>query len=173
MHQDLWAPWRMAYLRDLERRRAEIPEGAPVLSDFIAAAWAAPDRDDEMLVVHRTDEGLILLNRFPYSNGHLLIALGVAKPRLLDHSTEERAAFWGLVDHAVDLVERAFSPHGVNMGVNQGDAAGAGLPAHLHAHVVPRWNGDVNFMTSVGGLRVIPESLEEVLGTYRSLQDAD
>ena len=60
MHQDLWAPWRMAYLRDLERRRAEIPEGAPVLSDFIAAAWAAPDRDDEMLVVHRTDEGLIL-----------------------------------------------------------------------------------------------------------------
>jgi ATP adenylyltransferase len=141
----------MAYLRDLERRRAEIPEGEPVLSDFIAAAWAAP--------------------RFPYSNGHLLIALGVAKPRLLDHTIEERAAFWGLVDHAVDLVERAFNPHGINMGVNQGDAAGAGLPAHLHAHVVPRWNGDVNFMTSIGGLRVVPESLEEVLATYRALPD--
>ena len=98
----------------------------------------------------------------------LLAALGVARPRLLDHSPEERAAFWGLVDLGVDLVERVFQPHGVNMGVNQGDAAGAGLPQHLHAHVVPRWSGDVNFMSAVAGVRVVPESLESVADRFRA-----
>ena len=94
MHQDLWAPWRMAYLRDLERRRSEIPEGEPVLADFISHAWENPELDEDSLVIHRSKLGLLMLNRFPYANGHLLAALGVAKPRLLDHTSEERAAFW-------------------------------------------------------------------------------
>lgn len=167
MHDDLWAPWRMAYLRELEQRRREIGEEEPVLVDFIAHAWAHPELDEASLVVHRDDRGLVMLNRFPYANGHLLVGLGVARPRLLDHTTEERAAFWRLVEIATDLVERTFQPHGVNLGVNQGDAAGAGLPQHLHAHVVPRWSGDLNFMTSVAGVRVIPDSLEAVWSRYR------
>ncbi|MDG2021782.1 MAG: HIT domain-containing protein [Phycisphaerales bacterium] len=168
MNQDLWAPWRMTYLRELERRRAEIPDGEPTLADFITHAWENPDLDEESLVIHRSEKGLLMLNRFPYANGHLLAALGVAKPRLLDHTPDERAAFWGLVDLGVDLVERVFQPHGVNMGVNQGDAAGAGLPQHLHAHVVPRWSGDVNFMSAVAGVRVVPESLESVADRFRA-----
>ena len=105
MHDSLWAPWRMTYLRELEQRRREIGDEEPVLADFIAHAWANPDLDEQSLVVHRNQAGLVMLNRFPYANGHLLVALGVAKPRLLDHTPDERAAFWGLVEIATDLVE--------------------------------------------------------------------
>ena len=112
-----------------------------------------------------------MLNRYPYANGHLLVALGEARPRLLEYDPTQRAAFWALMDTAVALVEACFNPHGVNMGVNQGDAAGAGLPQHLHGHVVPRWSGDVNFMSSVAGVRVVPESLEDVAQLIRTSID--
>jgi len=167
MHDNLWAPWRMAYLRELERRRSELGEDVPALEDFIVHAWEHPELDESSLVVHRSKHGLIMLNRFPYANGHLLVALGTARPRLLDHTSEERSALWGLVDTATDLVERTFEPHGVNIGINQGDAAGAGLPEHLPAHVVPRWSGDLNFMSSVAGVRVIPDDLADVWRRYR------
>lgn len=169
MHQDLWAPWRMAYLRELERRRATLGDDRPPLEDFIRHAWEHPELDESSHVVHRNDVGLIMLNRFPYSNGHLLVALGEARSRLLDHTPDEQAALWRLVGVGVDLVERAFEPHGVNIGVNQGDAAGAGLPQHLHVHIVPRWSGDVNFMSAVGDVRVIPDDLREVASRYRAL----
>ena len=169
MHQDLWAPWRMAYLRELEKRRAELGDDAPLLNDFIRHAWENPELDQSTYVVHRSEIGLIMLNRFPYSNGHLLVALGEARPRLLDHTPEEQAALWRLVSIGVDLVERGFEPQGVNIGINQGDAAGAGLPQHLHVHIVPRWSGDVNFMSAVGNVRVIPDDLGEVAGRYRDL----
>lgn len=167
MHQDLWAPWRMAYLRDLERRQQELGPKVPALADFLAHAWAHPEEDEDAFVIHRSERGLLILNRYPYANGHLLACLGVAKPRLMDHDAAERAAFWELVDIGVKLVETCFNPHGVNMGVNQGEAAGAGLPQHLHAHVVPRWSGDLNFMSSVAGVRVVPESLENIAADYR------
>ena len=168
MHQDLWAPWRMAYLRDLDRRQREAGPDKPALADFLQHAWRHPEEDEAALVVHRNEHGLLMLNRYPYANGHLLACLGVDKPRLHDHDATERAAFWALVDAGVKLVEGCFSPHGVNIGVNQGEAAGAGLPQHLHAHVVPRWSGDLNFMGSVAGVRVIPESLENIAATYRA-----
>ena len=159
----------MTYLRELERRRREVGEEVPALEDFISHAWEHPEEDEAAFVVHRGEHGLLMLNRFPYANGHLLVALGTARPRLLDHTSEERASLWSLVDFATDLVERAFEPHGVNIGVNQGDAAGAGLPQHLHVHVVPRWSGDLNFMSSVAGVRVVPDSLEEVAARYRAV----
>jgi ATP adenylyltransferase len=162
MHQDLWAPWRIAYLRDLDRRKAEVEPGTPALTNFIAHAWDHPELDLETLVVHRNQHGLILLNRYPYSNGHLLVAIGEARPRLLDYSKQQRSEFWTLMDTAVVLIESCFNPHGVNMGVNQGDAAGAGLPQHLHGHAIPRWTGDVNFISAVAGIRVVPESLQDV-----------
>lgn len=171
MHQDLWAPWRMTYLRELERRRTELGEEKPVLNDFITHAWEHPELDESTHVVHRSEGGLIMLNRFPYSNGHLLVALGEARSRLLDHTPAQQATLWRLVGVGVDLVERTFQPHGVNIGVNQGDAAGAGLPQHLHVHVVPRWSGDVNFMSSVGNVRVIPDDLDEVAKRYRTLAE--
>jgi ATP adenylyltransferase len=171
MNQDLWAPWRMAYIRELDRKQHEVTQGEPVLSDFISQAWENPSQDLETLVVIRNEFGLVMLNRYPYSNGHLLIALGDARPRILDYSPLQREAFWKLVENATTLVEACFNPHGINMGINQGDAAGAGLPQHLHAHVLPRWTGDVNFISTIGGVRVVPESLESVAERLRKAID--
>jgi ATP adenylyltransferase len=109
---------------------------------------------------------MILLNKFPYANGHLLVALGDPRPTLLDYEPAQRAHLWALVDRAADLMQRALEPQGINIGVNQGRAAGAGVPQHLHAHLVPRWGGDVNFMTVVGNVRVMPGSLEKMFERY-------
>lgn len=117
----------------------------------------------------RTPVGMVMLNKYPYANGHLLVALGEARPRLVDYDASQRAALWSLVDLAADLMERTLHPQGINIGVNQGRAAGAGVPGHLHAHLVPRWNGDVNFITVVGQIRVIPAALEAMAERYRSV----
>jgi ATP adenylyltransferase len=169
MQRNLWAPWRMAYIRDLDAQAAQAkiqppPDGD---GDFIAAAWRRPVLDEANHVVHRDAHGLILLNRYPYANGHLLAALGEARPRLGDHDAAARAHFWRLVDLAAALVEVALRPQGVNIGVNEGRAAGAGLPQHVHAHILPRWNGDTNFMSTVAGVRVVPESLDAVARRFR------
>ncbi|MBM4102138.1 MAG: HIT domain-containing protein [Phycisphaerae bacterium] len=160
-HHDLWAPWRMAYLRDLEARHGDVKSAdAPQLGNFLRAAWEDPANDHAHFVVHRNEHGLIMLNRYPYSNGHVLVALAEARPTLQDYTAPQRAHLWELVDFAVELVERALHAQGVNVGVNQGRAAGAGLPEHLHVHVVPRWSGDTNFMATIGEVRVVPDSLE-------------
>ena len=120
-------------------------------------------------MVHRDQQagGFIFLNRYPYANGHLLVALGDARPSLLDYSAAHRTAFWNLIDLGFQLMQRAISPQGVNMGINEGRAAGAGVPEHLHAHLVPRWSGDTNFMTVTGNVRVIPSELESMWQLYR------
>ena len=163
MHDAMWAPWRLQYLQQLD---SDSRSGGG-LDDFLIHCWQTPDDDDANYVVHRDTHGLIMLNRHPYANGHLLVALGAAQPRLLDYSPPERTAFWCLVDRAWQLMRRAIDPQGVNMGINEGAAAGAGLPGHLHAHLVPRWHGDVNFMGSLAGTRVIPSSLDDVAALYR------
>lgn len=170
-HSNIWAPWRMSYLRDLTRRADEVSPGPgecdPPAGSFLVEYWSAPDRDVDNHVVYRNEHGLVLLNRYPYANGHLLAALGEARPRLLDYDAPQRAAFWRLVDLAADLMERALNPQGINIGVNQGEAAGAGVPGHLHAHLVPRWSGDTNFLSVIGNVRVIPDSLEQMAACYR------
>ena len=154
----------MAYLRSLKDGGA-VP--TKVDSDFFRTYWEHPEQDEVNLVVHRTELGLILLNRYPYANGHLLVSLGRAAPSLGDYSQVERAEFWRLVDLAGRLVHRTLNPQGLNIGINEGAAAGAGVPEHLHAHVVPRWSGDTNFMTVVGSVRVAPDALESVAEAYR------
>ncbi|MEL6499203.1 MAG: HIT domain-containing protein [Planctomycetota bacterium] len=167
----LHAPWRMAYLEELGRvekqdaaRKAKADTGC-----FIRDYWLTPEDDAANHVIERTDFGMIFLNRFPYANGHLLVALGESRMRLLEYSTDERAALWALVDRATDLMERTLEPHGINVGLNQGRAAGAGVPQHVHVHLVPRWGGDVNFMTTVGEVRVIPSSLDAMYERYMSV----
>lgn len=134
---------------------------------FLRDYWLTPERDETNHVIVRTADGMILLNAFPYANGHLLVALGDGRPTLLDYSEDQRAMLWRLVDVAAELVQTAMNPQGINMGINQGRAAGAGIPQHLHAHLVPRWSGDVNFISVVGGVRVIPASLDAMAKRYR------
>ena len=186
MHENLWAPWRMAYLNDLSRR-VNATGGAPQTrshafgdphdwpieaprpdtDQFLVNYFNTPDLDETNHVVFRNSHGIILLNRYPYANGHLMIALGDARPALLDYDAEQRVQFWRLIEIAMDLMQRTLSPQGVNVGINQGSAAGAGIPGHLHAHLVPRWAGDTNFISVVGHVRVIPQSLEAMAGQYR------
>lgn len=125
---------------------------------FLLDYWNTPQDDGTNHVIERTAHGMILLNKYPYANGHLLVALGDARPTLLDYDAAQREQLWKLVERATDLLQRTLEPQGINIGINQGRAAGAGVPQHLHVHLVPRWGGDVNFMTTVGQVRVLPGS---------------
>lgn len=169
MHSSLWAPWRMAYISALESQvnaaKASPPAGSP---NFLADYWAHPDRDTEQQVVHRDTRGMVLLNRYPYTNGHLLVALGEPKPTIDAYTPPDRAHFWRLMELAMDLCQHTFHPQGMNVGLNLGRAAGAGLPEHLHGHVVPRWNGDTNFMSVLGSTRMIPDALDRTFDAYRT-----
>ena len=141
-------------------------EAGGASGNFLRDYWLAPDRDQVNLVVARDAHGMVLLNKYPYANGHLIVALGEACPTLLDYAPDQRAALWSLVEHAADLMQRTLEPQGINIGINQGRAAGAGVPQHLHVHLVPRWGGDVNFMSVVGQVRVIPAALPAMWQRY-------
>lgn len=183
MQADLWAPWRMAYIRNLEAQAATVRtamgSGGPTSpsadtggeTNFLAACWANPALDREQGVIHRDALGMILLNRYPYANGHLLVALGEPRPTLAEYAPEHRAHFWKLMDLAMALCENACHPQGMNVGLNIGRAAGAGLPQHVHGHVVPRWAGDCNFLSVLGQVRVVPDALERTWERYRAVLD--
>ncbi len=115
--------------------------------------------DDEGYVVHRGRSCSVILNAYPYTNGHVMVLPDRAVAELGDLEESERAELWCLVEDAVAALRRAFGCEGVNVGMNLGSAAGAGVPEHLHVHVLPRWVGDTNFMTSVAETRVLPEPL--------------
>ncbi|TVQ64461.1 MAG: HIT domain-containing protein [Phycisphaerales bacterium] len=174
----LHAPWRERYLRALAAGGEGASPGKDSTGCFLRDYWLAPRQDEaNHVIVRRADDaadapdaptgGMVLLNLYPYANGHLLVALGDGRARLLDYAPAQRAALWRLVEDAAAILSRALSPQGVNIGVNEGAAAGAGVPGHLHVHLVPRWHGDVNFMTVVGGVRVHPSAPERVAAMCR------
>jgi len=149
----LWAPWRLSYVA---REAPEKPAGDDC---FICRGLAESD-DRANMIVHRTRLGAVVLNRFPYNNGHLLIAPKAHKGRLDELSADETLELQQTVTRMVALLERLMKPEGFNVGLNLGKVAGAGLPGHLHWHVVPRWNGDTNFMPVLADVRVIAQSLD-------------
>jgi len=153
----LWAPWRMSYLE------ATKPEGC-ILCEKISQ-----HRDRENHILHRGEKGLIMLNRYPYSNGHLMIVPYQHVPGLEDLSDEEGAAVMRLIKLGIRLLKDALNPEGFNVGANIGKVAGAGIDSHVHIHVVPRWGGDTNYMPVVAETRVIPEWLDQ---TYDKLEAA-
>lgn len=153
----LWAPWRLEYVGAAER--------APG-----CVFCAKQEADDETgLVVHRGETCFVVLNKYPYTSGHLMVApfRHVAAPGDLD--TAERAELWELLDRSLAALAKAFAPHGYNAGLNLGRAAGAGIEDHLHLHVVPRWTGDTNFMPILADVRVMPQHLGD---TWRALREA-
>jgi ATP adenylyltransferase len=154
-NQNLWAPWRMEYIRSL---RVEVEEGGC----FLCRYWSDPGRDTDNHVVWRTASAFVVMNRFPYTNGHLLIAHASHKADFGDLTEAELLEMTRLTRDAVEVLRRTLSPHGFNVGYNIGVCAGAGLPGHLHAHVVPRWSGDTNYMAVIGNSRVIPDGLDEL-----------
>ena len=147
----LWAPWRMRYIE-----KADDDDGC------IFCVKAAEDNDSENLIVVRGEHAFIIMNAFPYSNGHLMVSPYKHTASLDDLSDAEMLELMDLTRRGVNLLKDAFKPDGFNIGINMGRIAGAGIADHVHLHIVPRWGGDTNFMTVLGDVRVIPESLEVV-----------
>lgn len=172
IHKQLWAPWRLDYVTADQPKAPPQRKARPVRTAeelaaertqcFICQAASAPDtsRDREMLVVARSPHSIAILNRFPYNNGHILVAPLAHKAHLDELTPEEAADELALVTRLNGALDALMKPDGFNVGLNLGKAAGAGLPGHLHWHLVPRWNGDVNFMPSTAGVRVVPQSLD-------------
>ncbi len=148
----LWAPWRMTYIL------------GPRRNSCFFCDYARRKRDRKDLVILRGRTCFALLNRFPYNSGHLMVAPLAHKRALGQLTAEERAEIFDLLVAAQEALDRALRPHGYNIGLNLGRVAGAGVPGHVHFHIVPRWNGDTNFMPVVGLTKVVPQALEDLYG---------
>ncbi|HVK16131.1 MAG TPA: HIT domain-containing protein [Fimbriiglobus sp.] len=156
----LWAPWRLSYVTQPNKPRPADDEC------FICRGLAASD-DRANLIAQRGNLSCVVLNRFPYNNGHLLIAPLAHKGRLDELTPEELLDLQVTLRRMVALLERRMTPDGFNVGLNLGRSAGAGLPGHLHWHVVPRWDGDTNFMPVVADVKVIVQSLDALYDALR------
>jgi ATP adenylyltransferase len=151
--ESIWAAWRAEYIAGTVARRTSTDADSCLFERLQSGS------DEEMLVLERTGTTFTVMNAFPYTNGHIMVA-PLRHVGLLEELTEaEGAELIRALQRAVVAIKAAYGPDGLNVGVNLGRAAGAGIPGHLHTHVVPRWNGDTNFMTTVGGIRVQPESM--------------
>jgi len=162
--ENLWAPWRIKWIKE---------SSSGVEGCFICEAIVADESHDrENLLLLRGEKVVIVMNRYPYSNGHLMVAptRHIADPREL--SPEEWAEMGLMTQLSLQALEKAMNPHGFNIGWNIGRVSGAGLDSHIHQHIVPRWNGDTNFMPVVSGTKVISQGLEESYDELKSQLDS-
>jgi ATP adenylyltransferase len=161
----LWAGWRSSYIESVTGESP--PPMPPGEGSLFERLLALPDH--EAFVVHRGESCSAVLNAYPYTNGHLMVLPNRAVAELDDLQDHEMVEFWTMVRSGVSALRTAYRCDGVNVGLNLGLAAGAGLPDHLHAHVLPRWQGDTNFMSAVATTRVLPEPLDK---SWAKLRDA-
>jgi ATP adenylyltransferase len=148
--EPLWAPWRLSY----------VTVAKPGPGDCFICAAGASTEDRANHVVLRTEHALVILNRFPYNNGHLLVCPRAHKAHLAELTDAEALDLQRALARMTGALDETMRPDGYNVGLNLGRAAGAGLPGHLHWHLVPRWNGDTNFMPVLADVRVIVQSLD-------------
>ena len=167
--EHLWAGWRRDYIVEAtERERSHgLNEDASACVFCRLAASGPPSEDN--LVVWRGELTFVVMNAYPYASAHVLVLPLRHAGALGDLDEAESAELWWATQHAVATIEKAYDPDGLNMGANLGRAAGAGIPAHVHLHVLPRWSGDTNFMTAVSETRVLPETLQL---SWKRLTDA-
>ncbi|OQB85047.1 MAG: AP-4-A phosphorylase [Chloroflexi bacterium ADurb.Bin120] len=154
----IWTPWRMKYIQGDAAERA-------------CAFCLAAEREDgqENLVFHRGENLFMILNRYPYTSGHMMCVPFLHVSKLDDLTSEARCELMELVAKAVRVLSDVYKPEGFNVGMNLGSVAGAGIADHLHMHIVPRWGGDTSFISILSGTRVVPESLEV---TYQKVKEA-
>ncbi|HWR66546.1 MAG TPA: HIT domain-containing protein [Bellilinea sp.] len=156
--EHLWSPWRMEYIM------GNNPKSGCIFCD----ALAQEDGPDN-LIVTRGPLAFVMMNRYPYTSGHIMVVPNDHQPslELLDAAT--RAEMMEVVAHGIQVMQLVYKPEGFNVGVNIGSVAGAGVADHVHMHIVPRWAGDTNFMSTLAGARVLPEALED---SFRRLREA-
>ncbi len=154
--KNLWAPWRMNYILSDQKE-----EGC------IFCPGEDRSKDGERLILYVGSLTVAMMNRFPYNNGHLLVAPVRHVAQMEDLSDEETLDLLRIVRESIGILRKVMQPEGFNVGMNLGRIAGAGMEEHMHFHIVPRWSGDTNFMTVLGEVRVIPEHIKE---THRKLK---
>lgn len=162
MAERLWAPWRLTYIEKAT------PTGGCIFVDL-----PARDADRDNLILYRGERAFVMLNAYPYTNGHLMVAPYKHTADMGELDDAELLEINQLVARCLRWIGAAYGPAGYNVGVNLGVAAGAGIPTHIHWHIVPRWAGDTNFMTTVGEVRVLPQSLEDSYDRLRAIVERD
>ncbi|MFN8361326.1 MAG: HIT domain-containing protein [Candidatus Kapaibacterium sp.] len=160
---NLWSPWRSQYINSFGATDQQ-DEGC-----FLCAGASHTHEDHERLIVARFRTCYVVMNRYPYNSGHILVAPYRHIGELPSLTIEERTELMDILNKASEVLTEVYKPHGINIGANIGRAAGAGVPGHLHFHLVPRWNGDTNFMPLFAEVKVISESMEEA---YHQLHQA-
>jgi ATP adenylyltransferase len=149
--QTIWAPWRIKY----------ILSGGKARECFFCQKLQQPDKDQENFVLYRGKDAFALLNIYPYNSGHIMIAPYAHVSTLTDLTQEQISDLFFVTQLCEGVLTQGVRPEGFNIGINLGRASGAGMEEHLHVHIVPRWNGDTNYMTTISNVRVIPEHLED------------
>jgi len=157
--ESLWAPWRVEYFQAEHK----------ISGDFLSVAAASTD-DAAHLVVSRRPTAFLIMNKYPYSAGHLMAVPNRKVCKMTEITEDEILDLWKLSIHAQRLLEKAVHPHGFNIGWNLGSASGAGVDDHIHIHIVPRWSGDSNFMAVIGGIRIIPEGLTPLYQRLKQIE---
>jgi ATP adenylyltransferase len=171
----LWTPWRYAYITNTTPTRPGVPPAldawpGPSPSDHaIANGMSREDAEREALIVSRGPTAYLCLNRYPYATGHVLIVPYIHTDSLASLAPEVAQEVMSTAQRVETILRMVYHPHGLNFGLNLGEAAGAGVAAHLHMHALPRWSGDTNFMTVTAETRVLPETLET---TWKRLREA-
>lgn len=159
--KNIWAPWRMEYIGSID---AQNNNGC-----FLCNYWSQPQSDEPNLVLWRSEQCMVLLNRFPYTSGHMLIAPGQHVANIDELPPALLTELMLQTRNVVALLRDIIKPQGFNIGVNLGKCAGAGVPGHIHFHVVPRWEGDTNFVPVLSGTRVMPQALDAI---YKAAREA-
>lgn len=154
--KNLWAPWRIAYIQEHSKETG----------CFLCNAFQ-DKQDEKHHIVARGKECFCIFNKYPYSSGHLMVAPNRHKPDISDLTEHEMLEIMKLTRSMKDLLTTIMKPEGFNLGVNLGKSAGAGLIGHFHLHIVPRWNGDTNFMPVISEVKVIPQSLEDLYKEFK------
>ncbi len=162
----MWATWRQDYVSGETGEISRASEGKCVLCSVLDLRASYPEQ-----LVHTGESAAVILNAYPYNTGHVMVLPYEHVADFDDLDPTTRLEMFDLVVRTIGAIQTSYTPDGVNMGANIGRGAGAGIPDHLHVHVLPRWDGDTNFMTTVGGVRVLPETLDSTLERLRSAFD--
>jgi ATP adenylyltransferase len=164
----MWSPWRSEYVSDAATRTRPPSDDASVFTRLVNE-----DNDAENLILWRGESVFVIMNLYPYNNGHLLVVPYREVERYTALTPAEQQAMATTADRCIRWLDIAFSPEGFNVGMNLGAAAGAGIPEHLHMHVVPRWAGDTNFMSTTAETRVLPEDLSTTYEKLRTVIESE